>query len=113
MSGGMATCNAKNTINRYCGVRFSPYLKSEFSSTVCGKLILYCSDIVLLNMLHYPLVLDCTAPFLVNIYTDDLQESADHGRGELSNFKFDEDFVNCVSSLFFLGVCLEYTQQPC
>ena len=64
--------------------------------------------------------LDCTSPFEVNVVTD---ATTDVVAATIASSNVGNDSKYCIRSqkyeiptksiLLFLGVCLEYTQEPC
>ena len=60
------------------------------------------------------IILDCTAPFEVSVVTDATQDGAAPTAANIGKFLFTILAV-CLQtiSMPFLGVCLEYTQEPC
>ncbi|TRY80437.1 hypothetical protein TCAL_04733, partial [Tigriopus californicus] len=81
IEGGQGTCsgsaNPTAGVNKFCGDKFNSLSKQMFDAPVC----------------------DCTAPFRVDIFTDDDVDVGD--MGATANTKPSR------------GVCLEYRQIPC
>ena len=64
--------------------------------------------------------LDCTSPFEVNVVTDATTDvvaatiaSSNVGNDPKHFFQTQKYEIPTKSILLFLGVCLEYTQEPC
>ena len=101
ISGSSVSCvqgsqNGNALTNKYCGQKLNPVKEAETNVAICGTFFIFnteCLD-------TYFCILDCTAPFSVQIVTDALTDKADATTAN-------DDPNNSR------GLCLEWTQIPC
>ena len=120
ISGSSVSCvqgsqNGNALTNKYCGTKLNPVKEAMADVAICGTCFHERNGKG--NVLKNCSILDCTAPFSVQIVTDAFTDMGDAATAN----DFDNSrgliflCISCVAYKLccFTGVCLEWTQIPC